>query len=583
MMGLLKAPAPGRTAACEAGTSNAIDPEPSELVQLVDQHLGRVAVARAVLSEPGVKSLCLYPPTDSTLRPMPPRMPSAFRSLKAWRDVVATYHPTHFDPLNPRSPLLSLGRLVSEGVVDVILTTNWDAYIEVGCLLVGVRVGDCDEATTRKEGWLSALPAWLWVYETPSEAAFFTRPQAAVALFKLHGGVRTILGILTRLLHGEIGRKDAEVQLRRTFLVSSEDLVHWREINRWVAEATGDTVRSHRVLMVGLSGADPVIYRAMRERAREWEDSAQDPANQNVAGQLPVWAADLRPTLRLRNMLSVRARSGANESVAQAGAGSTLRGAYAWWLLSHLTRALSCEDLAEARTKALLRSALAAELASSSAGDPTPLLDLLDLSIGPGSRWAAIAERRGPFQLQAISSPLFPFRRWWYAPWGLERGGAGGGPQRAALRETAGFAAVLACCAHGRPRPVVQVEPWTGVVRLPSDHPLAARHPCLHGTANLLPLPWPWASVKGATSPSLGQELREGFGWGPGRSLDHLAAAPLFLVPLPWPDPQTIGELQVGGVPSRLLPPPGHVRSTGRGPGKERDPSWLETAKEWLA
>ena len=131
--------------------------EPSDLVEMLDHRSGRAEVARAVLAEPSGK-LRLYPPLDPVWRPPSPRAPSAFRSLRQWKAALEATSPIHLDPLRPDGAALMVGRLVAEGAVDEILTTNWDAYVELGCLLAGVRVCDGDEEHRRQAPMASSPP-----------------------------------------------------------------------------------------------------------------------------------------------------------------------------------------------------------------------------------------------------------------------------------------------------------------------------------------------------------------------------------------------------------------------------------------
>jgi hypothetical protein len=534
--------------------------DPSELVELAERTLGRVAVVRAALAEPGVLGFRLYPPRDPVRRRPPLRAQSAFRTLREWRRSLDRHHPTHLDPLRPDSPAVFLGRLVAEGVVDTLLSTNWDAYAELGCLLAGVRVGDGAEIAGRREPWLEQLPTRLWIYETPQEAALKPRPQTAALLLKLHGGVRTLQGILHDLERGRILPGEAERQLSRSFLVTTEDLVRWRELVRWVRDATGDSLRSHSLLTLGISGADPVIYDAFRRRVREWEQERETLAQGEDPGSPPLSAADKEPKLRLINMLTVQQSDGPAHRVVRAGSDVVLKGAYGLWLLQQLLTGLSPDDALEGRLRAVLCRRLAADIArlgrDLSESEPTPLLDLLCHALGPGTRWAAIAERRPPFGGDTTAVAAAPFRRWWYAPWGFERHpvvrGSGAVDR---LRQLAALTALIAALPGNGADHQPEIEPWTGVVHLPAGHWLSAHCRFETRAASLLLMPCPWRARNGLANESVRLELSRRFAWGPGRSLDHLARAPLWLVPVPGVRGERFDRLRVAGVEARVLKP----------------------------
>ncbi len=88
-----------------------------DLIELVDHLLGRLAVARVVMAEPGGPVFHLEDPMDPQRRPPNPRSPSAFRRQKPWWDALKRYPPGHLSPLDPKGPVVLLGRLIAEGAV----------------------------------------------------------------------------------------------------------------------------------------------------------------------------------------------------------------------------------------------------------------------------------------------------------------------------------------------------------------------------------------------------------------------------------------------------------------------------------
>lgn len=532
--------------------------EVSALAELLDHHADRLKVAQTVLAEPVGSRHRLYPPMDPARRPLPPRMPSAFRPLERWIRDVMPQSPTHLDVLAPGGPCAVLGRLVGERVVSDIVSTNWDAYVELGCAMAGVRVCDGDEPTRARPSWLDQLPTRLHVYETAEEAALLPRPAASVLLFKIHGGVRTILGLLGAQHLGRMTGDEASEQLSRCFLVSTQDLVHWDEPVRWVREVVPDTLRSHAVLCIGVSGSDPVMYRAFRDRAREWEVAeARDHASAGkrspgriLKRRTPPFVALGRSldSARLANMVAVGKGVNLTHQLAKGDGSAALKALYAGWLGQHLIEAVSSRPGANAAIGARISAALRFEADLLGADGKTkpeqaPLTHLLAWSLGPGARWAGIAERRPPFE----AGPHDRLRRWWASSWWGIPGWAD--PDRTHLAEIAAFSALIALGGS-----LEDIDPWSGVVRLAPGHPLAQK---LGGRASLLPTPWPWAPSKGLGSATLRAELRDRFGWGPGRSLPALSGAKLWLAPAPllplpgiWTGPPS---MQVGPARAEVL------------------------------
>lgn len=507
------------------------DDEITDLIEMSDLLLrDRGELVPALLAEPAIEGMRLHPPSSG---PVPAssriRGERAYRLLRGWRRLLATSCPTHLEALAPGGPPLIVGRLVLEGVVDELLSTNWDALIELGCMLVGVRVRDVSDRgrDDLEPTWLRNLPTKLTVFEAGDEATRHPRMRGEVALRKLHGGIRGIEAALRT--------PGPDPVLRRNFLVTSSELVRWDMTSRWVEDAVGDTLRTHAVMLVGVSGGDPVVYHAFRRRISEWESAG------GTAEPLPLVALNYAPSLRLRNLVSHRVQGDGGPSVQQpvvkGDARIGIRGVFARWLGEHLASELPKE------LGAVLLGAIDSELNSSEG----PLVQLLVDALHPNARWAAIAEGRAPF---SGPTPSAPFRRWWLAPWGLEHRQADPGH----LRTIAAF-----CMALWRGwGDGDKVDPWSGVVHLRAAHPvvkcLAELTAVAPGPITLLPLPWPWPIRAGALSPRLSAALRLEMDWAAGGPLPSLAQAPLWLVSLPHQEMPTRIIQPVAGARARWLP-----------------------------
>jgi len=442
----------------------------TDLVELIDRHLGRAQVARLFLVDPIGDSMRL-----DNAAPLE-RKNTVYRTLKEWRGRIGDDRKLLDEAgLHPSSPHLLVARLVAEGAIDEVLTTNWDAYLELGMLLIGRRVEDADEAT-KNDDWCRFLPGGYRVVETADEMNVSWSPAApAVPLWKLHGGIRKVL----KCLHdAERGDAKADERLRRSFLAASSDLTRWRDASQWVADRVSTTLRSHATFTLGVSGIDNVTFDAFRQHFRAWEDSAERLHHPDTPVAPPrTVAVDFSPTLRLLNMMSVRAPlAPAQSQCVKANGPRTMEGLYARWLLRHL------------RADDELEAALDAELRDGEAAAPKPLAGLLARAIGPGARWAAIGLRRPPFHYEPSRVDLGA--RWWYAPWSeTSTGGRAqrGMPQLRKLLDD--------LRRHGAPLdldPVVDGKPQCGIVRARRDHPL------LSGRGDgrwVLLAPWPWDSA----------------------------------------------------------------------------------------
>jgi hypothetical protein len=507
--------------------------EVTDLIERLDQRIGRAEVARVILSEPLDRGHSRGPGVDAELRPTPEIQPATFRTLREWAQVIRDHRPMHLKPLCPVAANVILGRLLAEGVIDELLSTNWDAFVELGAMLAGLRIEDAEER--RREDWFCGLPQRLRVFETQDELVGRWFPHSQLTLLKLHGGVRTIRRTLSA---GPTPESDAA--LRRSFVASANDLTRWRGATEWVGERVSAALRSHATLLLGVSGADSVMYGALRQQVSDWEDAARrdhqaPPKRARMGGRWPLRlaAVDFGPVTRLRNMMSVCLPSGrVNEPVAEAGVTHALAGLYVWQLLGALDEAAveeGAQDLQASAVVARVRALVGAELAQSK--DPTtrqerdlgPWTLLLLQSLGVGARFTAAALGLGPFQVRALASQ--PFRRWWSCPWRL----APDGPKRAAYRAATALMARLLERAD-----LLDVEPWTGVITLREGHPAIG---ALGGRAgsplNLLLLPCPWVAAFDWRGDALALELStERFGWGAGAPRDTLGDAALKLVPL---------------------------------------------------
>ncbi len=534
----------------------------TDLIEILHDLAGRRQVIESLLVDPGPASFALQPGRCGPFRNLlPDRMDGVYRTLDQWKSAIRRSVPTHMRALDPVGPPITLGRLVYEGIVRQVMTTNWDDYVEVGCWLAGIQVSRHDNAAesslnaphprSREDGWCMEVHR----FDCPRDVALYPRRADSVPLLKLHGGVDHVVDTLRKMARGTLTREQADAALEEGFLVATSDLTDWRDASQWVADAVGDAFRTSRVLLLGVSGEDTVTFRAARSRIQEWERRNRESALE-ARGRFhsdegprevrrhhaPLVAADFAPKPRLACMMMVRHPDGpARVQAARADAGFTLRAAYAWHLLRHILTVLTSGlPRAAAELSRRLTPRLEAEVACGD-GTRAPLVALLSEAVGPSARWAALAEARPPFSRFVF----LPETYWWYAPWTRPAPNeiacqAPGNeiPVSHAL-QIAGCLEVLSR-SRARGRPSLEIDPWTGVVRVLDTHPCT-----LLRDRNLLLMPWPWPLEEGVESPMLRSALREWATRIPGRSLGALASPRTWIVPLADPENARLRQ-QVG-------------------------------------
>jgi hypothetical protein len=466
---------------------------------------------------------------------------SVYRSFDTWKQVLAA-QPAHFATLNPKGPAVILGRLVAEGATPLVLSTNWDAYAELGCWLAGVDVARAGSEPDASNGTTLSR---LLVYDRGEDAALYARHRGHAHLLKLHGGVDGVAMTLRRAADERLRLADIDAALRRSFFVSTSDLTHWRDSSQWVQDATSDALRSHRTVFVGVSGADPVTYRATRARLAEWEHyNAEGSRSEKFRCTIrksdeldcpPLAAIDFKPTPRLYGMMAATRVRGVDYPVVEADAGRALRGAYAWWITSHLLESLDPGFERHRYIRDKLRIRLKREVARRVGS--TPLIDLLCDALGPGARWAAISESRPPLADRVCR----PEHRWRYAPWFAP-------VARFPIATRENLSCVAACVVALTHTDIDGLtDEWSGTVHVPSQHPVGSP---LAGSDVLL-LPWPWPAQSGLASEALHTAIADRIVWNTGRSRFHLGSPQLHVVPV-----GIVGdgpaEIVVAGAPTRV-------------------------------
>ena len=481
-----------------------------ELIELLAQWTDRRTVFDLLFAEPIEKGppFALRPRAFQPHRKaLPPEADGVYRSFLQWVKQLRTHQPGHWSVLDPRGGAVIAGRLIAEGVVPLVLSTNWDAYAELGAALAGLEV--CHDGL---EGLPPPSRTRLLVFDAPEKVAL--RPRAAFErlLLKLHGSVDHFVELCRR----KLAKHTLEEQLRHSFLVATSDLTHWRGASQWVQDAVADVLRTHRTLLVGVSGTDPATFRAVRERVNEWERQRDrvrglwENGSTPVPERPPLAGVALRADLRVSSLLLFRDGPECQNQLVVGDASEALRAAYAWALVQLFAEAL--QELAE-ETAGPVEAGEAHELCgrlgprlSGELADPPGdrrLVNLLCDALGPGARWAALAGGRLP----QAGLPGDPIQRWHYATWRVAPRGSPVADRRR-LR-------TIAACALALAEGPFEIARGTGIVRLEEGHRLLgegtnslrslladAREP------ELLLLPWPWPASGDVLSSALREGLR---------------------------------------------------------------------------
>jgi SIR2-like domain len=186
-----------------------------------------------------------------------------------------------------------LARLIREGVFSEAISLNYDCGFERGLTDEGFR---SDPTTFRGTKWLDHAT----VITSAKDHASADR-RGEMVLAKAHGCAATYRREMAAVLAGTTPPeklREAQEKLREEVIVRREQLMDWRS-DFWARDLFADRVRSHVVLLLGVSGQDPVIHIALTRILQEIYE------NQADGGQGPrVIAIDKRPrTVALESLV----------------------------------------------------------------------------------------------------------------------------------------------------------------------------------------------------------------------------------------------------------------------------------------
>lgn len=373
--------------------------DPSELFEAMLMVWNRRKVVETILSEPH-HIWALNPPRFLGNSKRSATGAGFFRTLKEYTHLIKA-HRWDIPLIDSRRGALLVGRLVVEGIVDQILSTNWDVGAELGCYLAGTYVVDEQDEQDLKP--TISTHQRVRVYDNAHDVHKHPVKQNEPAIFKLHGGIRE----LYRLLSNTSGVSDAKIEkeLKDGFLVSTSDLHLWHGRAKWVDGTVNATLRSSSCLFVGVSFADPCFYHAVRDRIESWCKSRPS-TDTSFSERPPTFAIDYSAALKARNAMTIWAAGNPSSSVPannlrKADAVLSLRQLLSLHYVDILLRAfrLSEEGQQPSHDAVEIKTFLGGvkNRIRVSSAEINWVGILLDCVV-PSSRWAAIAECIYPFK-----------------------------------------------------------------------------------------------------------------------------------------------------------------------------------------
>lgn len=206
-------------------------------------------------------------------------------------------------------PHIVIGRLAKEGLIQEIITTNYDCLLEAGCYAVGMY-----EAQGERTGNITAS-VFPWtesyrVYSSREDAVELVPRRAVFRIYKIHGCVASLK---RRVQEDEcadkcppheysremVGSKCYLGQDRFNLVITYRELLDWRQ-DRWARDLFLDRVRTHHLVFLGMQGADSVLHASLRSIFEEvWgADRSGVVVNTSEYGKSPVGSGSCLPGRR---------------------------------------------------------------------------------------------------------------------------------------------------------------------------------------------------------------------------------------------------------------------------------------------
>ncbi len=279
---------------------------PDRLFERFEQNFGRSRLAESVFkwpseSHPLARIIGIYSLPEVWKNPSSPlrRRYFAWMLFEDYLQHLAQSYPQHVPAVAPLSPPVMLARLLREGILKTIVSTNWDAPVEIGCHATGLLIN-----SHLNHGIPADVPGGDTVtVRSPLDLYHEGHQDDSIEILKVNGCFQHIAEAYR--INDE---KRREELLGYALAITVMDLDSW-DGPSWVASAVQEALRGARVLFVGASGHDQVTYRVVRRIIHDRWKLSQVRASLNSCrgGNGPViyglQYSDGESSVRLQSML----------------------------------------------------------------------------------------------------------------------------------------------------------------------------------------------------------------------------------------------------------------------------------------
>lgn len=191
--------------------------------------------------------------------------------LKDYVRLFLSSAPLSYDGARPDGANLVLARMLREGYVRTIITTNFDALLELGAFLVGMSISDGEDLEhhpSRRHRLHDNLSGGthetLMVLEpvTSTSAIRWTGARTGY-LLKIHGGIRHVDHVLCRPLSLSPALTPAPPLTPELMIMIHSRMMGYHE-NSWQGTLLNEAYQNARLLLIGSSASDVVTFRLVR-------------------------------------------------------------------------------------------------------------------------------------------------------------------------------------------------------------------------------------------------------------------------------------------------------------------------------
>lgn len=194
-------------------------------------------------------------------------------------------------------PHIVIGRLAKEGLIQEIMTTNYDCLLEAGCYAVGMFSLQGDQGS---QSVSTAFP-WTEAYRVFADCddALRLAPRRAVfRIYKIHGCIAALKRRVQQTpcsgpcAHhtrppGNGGFPCNLSQEQFNLVITYRELLDWRH-DHWARDLFLDRVRTHHVVFLGTDVSDSVLHASLRSVFEEAWGRAKTAGDNRPSGKLSV-------------------------------------------------------------------------------------------------------------------------------------------------------------------------------------------------------------------------------------------------------------------------------------------------------